>query len=72
LEINRDVIPRCSTLAVARPSLGKSAIEITGTFGIDVQPLVGQFKLDKELEKLFKSMPEFSKPENGGAESATG
>jgi hypothetical protein len=61
LEIHRDVIVEGI----------QSAIKVTGILGVNVQPLVGQFKLEEELEKLFKSMPEFAQPQDDDADSAT-
>jgi hypothetical protein len=61
LEIHRDVIVEGI----------QSGIKVIGTLGVNVRPLVGQFELEEELEKLFKSMPDLSEPEDDDADSAT-
>lgn len=61
LEIHQDVIVKNIQLAI------NAMVKIEA----NVAPLIGQLKLDEELDKLFSSMPEFSEPEDGDAGSAT-
>lgn len=61
LEMHQDVIVKNIELA----------IKVSVTLKSSVSPLIGQLKLDEELDKLFKSMPEFAETEDDDADSAT-
>jgi hypothetical protein len=61
LQINRDQIVKNIELAI-------NAMVVLEA---NLAPLIGLLRLDEELDKLFSAMPEFSAPEDTGAENAT-
>jgi hypothetical protein len=60
LEIHRDVIVENIQLAL------NAMVKLEA----NVAHLIGQLKLDEELDKLFSTLPEISEPDEGGTESA--